>query len=349
MSATQKRTALDLTKVNLALRKRKQAELLNTARHEAGHAVIAKLCGAAVKEVAMYVPGDKEWKQQGWRGAVQHEHVWDTFKKLMVRTSGLAGELIDEELPRPFSLQVLPTDDHKYAPGTQGDAENIDDDIYEKFIGPGSVQVHPDFHKVKWINEAYYVSHQLLRQFRPVFDELVAALLEKKKLSHDEALVILQKLPRKAPRSKLFTWATTQKAIKELEDTNPNDPRLALYYATKRAMDIQSEHWKTSQAFAEAKKVYDESRAASDRAQEEIQYMVRNGKTLLETKQHFLGNLERLLVSNQEALKREGALPWQQRSYQNVNNLRESIKKLKGFIATHKQEIKALKAQKVAA
>ena len=166
------------------------------------------------------------------------------------------------------------------------------DDVFEKFIGPGSVQVHPDFDRIKWVNEAYYQSLQLLRQFRLVFDELVTALLEKKQLTAEELNPILNKLPRKSPRSKLYTWSTTHKAVEALEATNPNDPRLAVYRATKRAMEINTATWKAQQAMDAAKKAHHEAEVNGKRAHQEIVYMLRNNKSLVEAKQHFLGILK---------------------------------------------------------
>jgi hypothetical protein len=319
--------------------------LVKTAKHEAGHAITAKLVGGTVREIAIYAPDDEAWEQDGLGGAVRHRYVWDAFKKLMIRTSGLAGELIDEDNPRPFFRAA---DNLDPAPGTDGDIENIDHDALEGFIGPGSVQCHPDFDRIRWINEAYFLSHQLLRQFRPVFDELVAALLEKKSLRDDAALVILCKLPRKAPRSKLYTWKTTRDAIKALEVSNPDDPRLAVYLASKRAMDINTASSKASMALNEAKKLFDEAKATSDRAQAEIQYMLRNGKSLLEAKKQFLGYWEQLLATSQEALTVHRKQPWQQRNWRYMQGLRANIKKFKARVALHKTELKALMSQEKA-
>lgn len=259
----------------------------------------------------------------------------------MVNTSGLAGELIDEESPRPF---FLPDTINDLYPGTNGDANLIDGNVFEKFIGPGSVQVHPDFDRIKWVNEAYYRSLQLLRQFRSVFNELVAALLEKKQLTAEELNPILSKLPRKSPRSKLYTWSTTRKAVEALEATNPNDPRLAVYHATKRAMDISTATWKAQQARDAAKKAHHEAEVNSKRAHQEIVYMLRNNKSLVEAKQHFLGILKDMLEVQQGMLRYQRQLPWGQRNYQITQALRNRINVMKEEISTCKTELKQVKA-----
>ena len=80
-------TKLDLNKVNPKLHSLAQEdskELLGTAKHEAGHAIIAELCGGAVKEVNLYATNDKERAEKGFLGTGSHSHIYDNFKGLMV-------------------------------------------------------------------------------------------------------------------------------------------------------------------------------------------------------------------------------------------------------------------------
>jgi hypothetical protein len=206
-------------------------EAINIIRRQAGYAAVIHMCGGTVTAINVYGPDDDGYEDAD--GEIHYQHVWDDYKKMIISAAGLAGTRVDSD-----------------EPGHIVDANNVVDEravedfrliqsVALKIIGPYSTPCHPDFDLKAYVNEAYTKSWKLLKENRSVFDELVELLSEGLKLTRADFYPILSKLPKKRPRSSLYTWRKTYRAVDRLLKTNPEDLRLALHHAAVKARDTQ--------------------------------------------------------------------------------------------------------------